>query len=110
MDLSVASREEGQFTVVVVNGEIDVYTAPILREKLVSLISAERFHIVVDMTKVSFLDSTGLGVLVGCMKRLRSHSGTLRLVCAESRILKVFSITGLTQVFPIFETLDEALA
>lgn len=110
MDLSVTSRDEGNRTVVVVSGEIDVYTAPMLREKLVSLIAKERYHLVVDMAKVSFLDSTGLGVFVGCMKRLRTHDGSLRLVCLESRIVKVFTITGLTQVFPIYDTLAEALA
>lgn len=92
-----------------VAGEVDVYTAPKLREKLVALVSEGHHDIIVDMTKVDFLDSTGLGVLVGGLKRVLSHDGSLALVCDQERILKIFRITGLTKVFPIHSTLDEAL-
>ncbi len=62
------------------------------------------------MDKVGFLDSTGLGVLVGGLKRVRAHDGSLDLVCAQQRILRIFRITGLTQVFGIYETVDQAIA
>ena len=109
MDLSLATRPEGDRTVVEVGGEIDVYTAPSLRERLNELVAAGHYDLVVDMEKVEFLDSTGLGVLVGGLKRVRSYDGTLRLVCSQEKILKVFRITGLTKVFPIHATLQEAL-
>ena len=73
MDLSLSTRSEGDRTVVVVGGEIDVYTAPKLREQLIDLVSAGNYHIVVDMENVEFLDSTGLGVLVGGLKRVRAR-------------------------------------
>jgi anti-sigma B factor antagonist len=98
------------YTVLAVKGEVDVYTAPRLREKLVELVSQGRHQIVVDLDGVDFLDSTGLGVLVGGLKRLRSHDGDLELVCTQSRILKVFEITGLTKVFSIHESVDAATA
>ena len=98
------------FTVLAVSGEVDVYTAPRLRERLVDLVSQGHRQIVVDLEAVDFLDSTGLGVLVGGLKRLRSHGGDLSLVCTQARILKVFEITGLTTVFSIAETVDEATA
>jgi anti-sigma B factor antagonist len=110
VDLSLSTKTEGDHTVVTVGGEIDVYTAPKLREQLIDLVSAGSYHLVVDMEKVDFLDSTGLGVLVGGLKRVRAHEGTLRLVCTEERILKIFRITGLTKVFPIHASVDEALA
>lgn len=110
MDLSVTSREQGGRTVVEVSGEIDVYTAPVLRERLNDLVGEGRHHLVVDMEKVDFLDSTGLGVLVGGLKRVRSHDGSLHLVCTQEKILKVFRITGLTKVFPIHDTVEEAVA
>jgi len=97
-------------TVLVVNGEVDVYTAPRLREKLVELVSAGHRQIVVDLEGVDFLDSTGLGVLVGGLKRLRSNGGDLSLVCTRARILKVFEITGLTTVFSVAASVDEATA
>jgi anti-sigma B factor antagonist len=96
------------YTVLTVTGEVDVYSAPRLREKLVELVSEGHRQIVADLEAVDFLDSTGLGVLVGGLKRLRSNDGDLRLVCTQARILKVFEITGLTSVFRIASTVDEA--
>jgi anti-sigma B factor antagonist len=110
VDLSLDDRQEGDRTIVVVGGEIDVYTAPKLREKLIDLVSAGSYHLVVDMEAVEFLDSTGLGVLVGGLKRVRAHEGSLRLVCTQERILKIFRITGLTKVFPIHASVAEAVA
>ena len=110
MDLSLSTRPEGERTVVEVAGEIDVYTAPQLREQLVELVDAGRYHLIIDMERVEFLDSTGLGVLVGGLKRVRAHDGSLRLVCTQERILKIFRITGLTKVFPIHDSVTEAVA
>ncbi len=108
MDLTLSTRREGDRTVVVVGGEIDVYTAPKLREQLVELETAGQHHLIIDLEQVEFLDSTGLGVLVGGLKRVRVHDGSLRLVCTQERILKVFRITGLTKVFPIHDSVAEA--
>jgi anti-sigma B factor antagonist len=109
VDLSITSEERDAATVVHVGGEIDVYTAPVLREHLDEHISAGRHHLVVDLEAVSFMASTGLGVLVGRLKLVRAANGTLRLVCSNDRILSVFSITGLDKVFQIFPSVDEAL-
>src|ERR1700756_3183570 len=98
------------YTVLAVRGEIDVYSAPRLREKLVELVTDGHRHIVADLEGVDFLDSTGLGVLVGGLKRLRSHDGDLTLVCTQPRILKVFEITGLTKVFAIHDSVEAAVA
>ena len=111
MDLGLdVDPDRNGFTVLSVRGEVDVYTAPRLREKLVELVSEGKYKIVVDLEGVDFLDSTGLGVLVGGLKRLRSHDGDLTLVCTQHRILKVFEITGLTKVFSIFDSVDAAVA
>jgi anti-sigma B factor antagonist len=110
VDMSLSTRTEGDRTVVVVGGEIDVYTAPKLREQLIDLVSSGNYQLVVDMEGVDFLDSTGLGVLVGGLKRVRAHDGSLRLVCSQERILKIFRITGLTKVFPIHSSVEEALS
>jgi len=109
VDLSLTTRTEGERTVVEVGGEIDVYTAPKLRETLISLVEAGQYHLVVDLEKVDFLDSTGLGVLVGGVKRVRTHDGSLSLVCTRERLLKVFRITGLTKVFDIHPDVESAL-
>jgi anti-sigma B factor antagonist len=110
MDLELKVRRQGDHAVLEVAGEIDVYTAPKLREKLIELVNEGSFHLVVDLERVDFLDSTGLGVLVGGLKRVRNHDGSLKLVCTQEKILKIFRITGLTKVFPIYDSVDDAIA
>jgi anti-sigma B factor antagonist len=92
-----------------VSGEIDVATSPALRERLQPTAGSSVPVQIVDLSEVTFLDSTGLGVLVGALKRRREAGGVLRLVIAEPRILRIFEITGLVDVFSIFPSVEEAL-
>lgn len=108
MDLTLATRELDGATVVAVGGEIDVYTAPKLRDKITELVAGGSYELVVDLEGVEFLDSTGLGVLVGGLKKVRAHDGMLRLVCTQDRLLKIFRITGLAKVFDIHTTPEAA--
>ncbi len=108
MELSLATRSVSGHVVLEIGGEIDVYTAPRLRERLVEMVGAGEKHIVVDLGRVEFLDSTGLGVLVGAHRRLRASGGSLNLVFAHERLLKIFRITGLDTVFEIHSTVDDA--
>lgn len=105
----IADEEIGGVPVVSASGEIDVATAPPLRDRLQALTTSGRSTVVVDLLHVTFLDSTALGVLVGALKRCRESGGDLPLVITEPRILKVFEITGLTGVFPIHNSVDEAV-
>ena len=108
MELSLATRTVAEHTVLEVGGEVDVYTAPRLRERLVELVDAGARNVVVDLGRVDFLDSTGLGVLVGALKRLRAAGGGLVLVCDKEPLLKIFRITALDQVFPIYPSVEAA--
>ena len=110
MDLKLGHHATDGIEVIDVQGEIDMYTAPRLRELLINLVSKGSYQLVVNLDKVGFLDSTGLGVLVGGLKRVRAHDGSLDLVCTQQRLLKIFRITGLTEVFGIYETVDQAIA
>ncbi|MEV4758223.1 STAS domain-containing protein [Micromonospora sp. NPDC049559] len=110
MELSLATRTVAEHTVLEVGGEVDVYTAPRLRERLVELVDGGARKVVVDLGRVDFLDSTGLGVLVGALKRLRAAGGGLDLVCDKEPLLKIFRITALDQVFPIHPSVDAAIA
>ena len=110
MDLRLDVTDRDGWSVLQVGGEIDVATAPRLREQLIKLVNDQRFRIVVDLEDVDFIDSTGLGVLIGALKRVRTHDGDLVLVCTEKRIIKVFEITGLNQVFHLHESVDAAVA
>ena len=110
MDLGLNVTQHDRWTVLAVSGEVDVATAPRLREQLVQLVNQGSHHLVVDLDAVDFLDSTGLGVLVGALKRVRMQDGELTLVCTQPRIVKVFDITGLSKVFTLHESVDAAVA
>jgi anti-sigma B factor antagonist len=110
VDLKLGHYARDGIEVIDVQGEIDIYTAPRLRELLINLVSQGDYQLVVNLDKVGFLDCTGLGVLVGGLRRVRAHDGSLNLVCTQQPILKIFRITGLTEVFGIYETVDQAIA
>jgi anti-sigma B factor antagonist len=98
-----------RYSVVAVTGEVDVATAPTLRSRLDEAIDRGTPRLVVDLLSVTFIDSTGLGVLIGASKRVDERDGTMRLVVAEPRILKLFEITGLMDLFSIVPSLDQAI-
>jgi len=98
------------YAVLHVSGEVDLYTAPQLRERLACLVRKGNYAVVVDLEGVEFLDSTGLRVLVESRQRLRSAGGVLRVVCTRRVILKTFEITGLDKVMPPYRSVEEALA
>jgi anti-sigma B factor antagonist len=100
----------GDCAVLRITGEVDVFTAPMLREGMLDLAAKGAVHIIADMGGVIFLDSTGLGVLVGSLKRLRTHGGSLALVMSADRILRIFQITGLTNVLPPHSSVPDAIA
>jgi anti-sigma B factor antagonist len=100
---------DGERHVLAVRGEIDLFTAPELKQVLADSIEAGRIRIIVDLTDTTFLDSTALGVLIGAVKRLRSRDGGLAIVNIDDNIAKTFEITGLDQIFTIVPTRDEAI-
>src|SRR3954453_19835402 len=96
--------------VVDVAGEVDLYSAPELKERVLSAIDAGKTRIVVDLSKTTFIDSTTLGVLVGARKRLREYDGALAVVCADEEKLNLFEMTGLDRVFSIHPDRAAAIA
>lgn len=96
--------------VLLVAGEVDVYTAPQLRERIMALLADGARHVVADLRGVDFLDSTGLGALVGGLKRLREQGGSLTLVTGTDKILRIFRITGLVRAFALHPSLTQAIA
>lgn len=96
-------------TVVTLVGELDVYTAPALRQLLVDMVNHERWFLVLDLSAVTNIGSTGLGVVTGGLKRVRAHDGMMALVVPHDSLAKVFRMTGLIKVFPIFDTVDPAV-
>ena len=109
MDLALDVNVTDGVPVVAVRGEVDFGTAPRLRELLIAQAMDGNTDVVVDLRAVEFLDSTGLGVLVGALKRYRTLGGDLHLVISTSRIRSVFELTGLTTAFSIHDTVGAAV-
>jgi anti-sigma B factor antagonist len=100
---------DGDCAVLRIAGELDAYTAPFLRDRMRDLTAVGVRHVIADLRQVDFLDSTGLGVLVGGLKRFREHGGSLAPVVTKSSILKIFQITGLTGVLPPRSSVADAI-
>ena len=94
--------------VLALEGDVDIYTAPQFKQTLTSVIDAGAVKIIVDMTKVSFINSSTLGVVVGGVTQLRQLGGSLALVCADVNIARMFEITGLDRIFAVCATLETA--
>jgi anti-sigma B factor antagonist len=96
--------------VVTVGGEIDLFTAGELRSRLAAPIAAGKTRIVVDLTDVTFIDSSSLGVLIGAHKQLQVSGGVLVIVCHDRSIMSTFKTTGLDGVFEIVASRADAFA
>src|SRR4051794_17807172 len=96
MDFAITHHLVGEIAVVQVSGWIELASAPKLRETLIEVIDDGHVHLVIDLSEVVFLDSTGLGVLISLLHRLRSRDGSLALAGAKDRVYKVFHTTQLT--------------
>jgi anti-sigma B factor antagonist len=101
MNITVDVKEKDSSVEVKVSGEIDAYTAPQLREKLFPISEKEGVEIVVDLSDVSYMDSTGLGVFVGVFKKVRSNNGKFQLIGLSDRLKRLFEITGLADIIDI---------
>jgi anti-sigma B factor antagonist len=110
VDFSVTSHAIDDLYVVDVTGEVDVFSAPTLAEHLTQLFDAGQRTVVVDLTAVNFLDSTGLGTLVAGRNRAEEAGGQLPIVGSGDRVLKLFRITGLDEVFQIYPSIGAAIA
>ena len=110
MELSVERHTGDELPVVRVSGEVDVHSAPQLRDGLTAELDTAKRAVVVDLTHVGFLDSTGLGALVAVRTAAGERGIALPVVCTTERILKLFTITGLDGVFDIHPDVDAAVA
>jgi anti-sigma B factor antagonist len=110
VELSVSRQSVGGYPVIAVSGEVDVYSAPTLKQGITDLLESGANTVVVDLSGVAFLDSTGLGALVEARTATTEAGGALPLVCSQERIIKLFTITGLDEVFAIHPNVDEAIA
>jgi len=103
-------NEDSGHCVIAVSGEIDLSTSGELDSAVVAALQNETEHLTLDFSEVSFLDSSGLGVVVKALKRAKEANTLFDLVSANERVLKVFSLTGLDTLISIYATLDAVAA
>jgi anti-sigma B factor antagonist len=110
LDFNARTEETGDGAyVIAVAGEADLYSAPELKRELDGALEAGGKDIVVDLTRTTFIDSTALSVLVEATKRVRPEGGRVALVCVDRNLVKIFRITALDRLFPLFSSRDDAL-
>lgn len=102
--------EYGRWVLMRVVGEIDMATAPKLRQSVQTVAARKPAGLVLDLDGVDFIDSTGLGVMVGAARRMRMIDGGFRIACSQPHLIELFHITRLDEVFDIYESLDAAKA
>lgn len=110
-DLAIRSGTAADRTILTVEGELDLYTAPMLRDRVLATFGEHPGRVIVDLTGVPFMDSSGLGVIVSCLKHVRESGGDLALITPPaSAPTKLLALTGMDRAIPTFATVDEALA
>ncbi len=100
---------ENGYLLVKIIGEVDVYTSIDLKKELNKLVEADKKKLIIDLTKVNYMDSSGLGVLVALLKEVKKNGGELKLVNLPVSVKKIFDLTRLTKFFDIYESLEEAI-
>ena len=110
MELRTQVREVDGIPIIGLSGEMDVHTSQRLRDAVIELLGKGASHIVINLDNVEYIDSTGLGTLVGVLKRMNEQKARLCLVSVNPLINKVFDITGLERIFSITTTEADALA
>ena len=108
MQLQIHVTQRHGYTILSPQGEIDFATGPQLKDAITERLVAGDVNLVMDLQAVDFIESTGLGALIGGRRRAHALKGSLRLVCTEEQLLKIFRITGLDKVFAIYDSVEQA--
>jgi anti-sigma B factor antagonist len=108
VDFALETSRSGERTVIAVSGDLDVLTAPQLRDQLIEAVEGGRRRLLVDLTGCTFVDSSGLSALVSGLKRLRSLQGDLELVCPPGNVRRLVELVALDQVFELYDSLEAA--
>ena len=109
ISIDIKMENKGEAMIYRLRGSLDLATSPSVRAALMEAASEDKHEIIVDLTQLEFLDSTGLGALIGAHRRALEHDGNVRLVVREGAISRLLNITGLMRVFQVYHTVDNAL-
>ena len=108
--MEISQREKDGITILDIQGEIDLYNAPEIKDIIQKLIEAQKYNVIINLEKVSYIDSSGIGALISSMSNLKKYQGGLKIINVYASVKKVFELTKLTSFFEIYESEGEALA
>jgi anti-sigma B factor antagonist len=108
--MEINRRESGEIIIFDINGEIDLYNAPEIKEKIKEEMNKSKANIIINLDKVSYIDSSGIGVLISSLSNLKKIGGALKLINVYASVRKVFELTKLTSFFDIYDSEADALA
>ncbi len=109
MSLGLIVDHDGPFVVLAVTGDLEMSSTPAFRQAVIEALADGDRHIIIDFGGTDFIDSTGLGALIGALKRVRTLEGSLQIVCPQIRLQELFKLTDLHKVFTLHETVDEVV-
>ena len=108
--MEINRRESGDIVIFDINGEIDLYNAPEIKEKIKEEMNKNKVNIIINLDKVSYIDSSGIGVLISSLSNLKKVGGALKLINVYASVRKVFELTKLTSFFDIYDSESDALS
>ncbi len=107
--MEIKSTEKNGIIILEIEGEIDLYNAPKLKEVVKKNVETQKYNIIINLSKVSYIDSSGIGALISSLSNLKKYQGGLKLVKVMGSVKKVFELTKLTNFFEIFEEEESAI-
>ena len=108
--MEISQREKDAITILDIQGEIDLYNAPEIKDIIQKLIEAQKNNVIINLEKISYIDSSGIGALISSLSNLKKYQGGLKIINVYASVKKVFELTKLTGFFEIYESEAEALA
>ncbi len=107
--MDIQTRTNGDIIILDINGEIDLYNAPEIKKNIKTQIDNGKHNIIVNLDKVSYIDSSGIGVLISSLSQLKKVGGGLKIINVYASVKKVFELTKLTSFFDIYENEQDAV-
>lgn len=107
--MDISQKAVGDIVVLVIVGEIDLYNAPEIKDIINKLIEERKYNVIIDLEKVSYIDSSGIGALISSLSNLKKYQGGLKIINVYTSVKKVFELTKLTSFFEIYNSENEAL-
>lgn len=108
--MEITKRENDGIAILDINGEIDLYNAPEIKEVINGLIQEQKTNVIINLEKVSYIDSSGIGALISSLSNLKKYQGGLKIINVFASVRKVFELTKLTSFFEIYDSEEEAVS